>query len=159
MRDEATGKARGWVKILLVVSLGLNLLVAGVVAGSFLSGGKWHHKGAPRLETMGGPLTRALSDEDRRAIGMKIRQSYKDGTFSRDRHREEFDGLISDLKATPFDPAAVEARLERIQGLFHERLSLGQGLLIERLTEMDDATRAAYADRLVERRERRHKRD
>lgn len=159
MGNGATGKTRGWVKILLVVSLGLNLLVAGAVAGAFFSGGKWHHKGPPRLETLGGPLTRALSDEDRRAIGMKIRQSYKDGKFSRDRHREEFDGLIADLKAVPFDPAAVKARLERIQGLFHERLSLGQSLLIERLAEMDDAARAAYADRLVERRERRHKRD
>ena len=159
MTDDAKGRTRGWVKILLVVSLGLNLLVAGALAGAVFSDGRWFHRGPPRLETVGGPLTRALSEEDRKAIGMKIRQSYKDGSFSRDRHREEFDGLIADLKAVPFDPAAVEARLARIQGMFRERLSLGQSLLIERLTEMDDAARAAYADRLVERRDKRHKRD
>ena len=62
-------------------------------------------------------------------------------------------------EATPFDPQAVEARLERIQGMFRERLSLGQSLLIEQLVAMDDEERAAYADRLVERKERRHNRD
>lgn len=159
MSNEANGRTCGWVKILLVVSLGLNLLVAGALAGAVFSGGKWFHKGPPRLEKMGGPLTRALSEEDRQAIGRKIRQSYRDGSFSRDRHREAFDGLIADLRATPFDPGAVEARLARIQDVFRERLSFGQALLIERLTEMDDAERAAYADRLVERRERRRKRD
>ncbi|MGR3316247.1 periplasmic heavy metal sensor [Roseovarius indicus] len=159
MGDETKGKSRGWVKILLVASLGLNLLVAGAVAGAFFSGGRWHPKGPPRLETMGGPLTRALSEEDRLAIGQKIRQAYRDGSFSRDRHGEQFEGLIADLKATPFDPQAVEARLERIQGMFRERLSLGQSLLIEQLVAMDDEERAAYADRLVERKERRHNRD
>lgn len=159
MAEETKGKTRGWVKILLVVSLGLNLLVAGAVAGAFFSGGRWHHKGPPRLETMGGPLTRALSEEDRRAIGKKIRQAYRDEAFPRDEHRAQFEGLIADLKATPFDPKAVEERLATIQGLFRERLSFGQTLLIEQLTQMDDAERAAYADRLVERKERRHKRD
>ena len=43
--------------------------------------------------------------------------------------------------------------------MFRERLSLGQSLLIEQLVAMDDEERAAYADRLVERKERRHNRD
>lgn len=159
MSEETKAKTRGWVKILLVVSLGLNLLVAGAVAGAVFSGGRWHPKGPPRLETLGGPLTRALEEDDRRAIGKKIRQAYRDGSFSRDRHLEQFDGLIADLKATPFDPEAVEARLATMQSLFRERLSLGQDLLIERLTEMDDDERAAYADRLAERKDRRHHRD
>lgn len=138
-----------WARILLVASLALNLLIVGAVAGAMLSGGKWR-AGPPGAEAVIGPLTRALDAEDRRAIGREIRRAWRDGELLRGRHDEAFEGLIADLTATPFDPAAVEARLAAIRGVIQERLSLGQALLIERLTAMDPAGRAAYADRLRE---------
>lgn len=141
--------------MLLVVSLALNLLIAGAVVGALISGGKWRHHGPLRLEAMGGPLTRALSQEDRRAIGHEIRDTYRRDGTSRARHREEIERLVEVIRATPFDRAAVEDRLARIRGMFLERLTLGQTLLLDRLEAMSDDERAAYADRLMEKRKHR----
>lgn len=157
MAEGMPGKTGKRIRILLFTSLALNLLIIGAMAGAVLSGGKWWHNCPPRLETAGGPLTRALSKEDRRAIGHKMREAYRNKDIPHTRHGEEFAGLIEDLKATPFDPQAVEARLATIRGLFRQRLTLGQSLLIERLAGMSDAERADYAERLQQTmRHRRH---
>lgn len=156
MADKTkTGKG---LRIALIVSLALNLLVVGVVGGAMLSGDRWHHRGPPRVEAIGGPLTRALAPEDRRVLAREMRAAHRDRNWSRDRLREEFTGLVADLKATPFDPQAVEARLTRIQQAFRERIDSGQALLVARLAGMDDAERAAYAERFQEemQRQQRH---
>lgn len=142
-----TGTGRG-MRIVLVVSLALNLLVIGAIGGAMLLGGGWHHRGPARMEAMGGPLTRALAPEDRRALAREMYAAHLGRDRSRDRLHDDFAGLVADLRATPFDPQAVAARLERIQSRFRERIGLSQALLVARLEEMDDAARAAYADRL-----------
>lgn len=155
MADEQSRKPGRWTKVILAVSLAFNLLVVGAVAGAVVSGGKWRHHGPPRLEAMGGPLTRALSQEDRRAIGREILKTYGRDGAGRARHREEFERLVEAIRATPFDRAAAESRLASIRGMFQERLALGQTLLLDRLEEMSDDERAAYADRLMEKGKRR----
>ncbi|MEQ9261043.1 MAG: periplasmic heavy metal sensor [Roseovarius sp.] len=153
---EANGKPRLWLRVVFVLSLGLNLLILGAVLGAALSNHGWRHdRHPPRLETSGGPLTRALSEADRRAIARQMRRAYLGDEAARRARAEGFEALVADLRAVPFDRAAVEARLTEMQGQFHERLATGQRMLLDRIEGMTDAERAAYADRLETARSRR----
>ncbi|MDT8326341.1 MAG: periplasmic heavy metal sensor [Roseovarius sp.] len=134
---------------LFVVSLALNLLVIGGLGSWALRHGGMHVGHHPsRLDMAGGPLTRALSDEDRREIGEKMRGAYRDGGRTRAAQHAGFDALVADLRAVPFDPASVAARMSEQREGFRDRLELGQRLLLDHLATMSDAERAAYADRL-----------
>ncbi len=146
----AAGPMRPWLRVLLVLSLAMNLLVIGAVIGLMVtwSNGRPHHPS--RLDMAGGPLTRALAPEDRRAIGKEMRKAHRGEEGHRARHHGELLGLVDDLKAVPFDPTAVQQRLARHRQSFDDRLELGLELLTARLTEMTPEDRAAYADRLQE---------
>lgn len=134
---------------LFVVSLALNLLVIGGFGSWGLRHGGWHGAHHPsRLDMAGGPLTRALTDEDRREIGEKMRSAYRNGHGTRAAQRAGFDALVADLRAVPFDPGAVAERMSQQREAFRERLEMGQRLLLDHLAAMSDAERAAYADRL-----------
>ena len=81
--------SRLWVRVLLVVSLALNLLVIGAVAGVIIKGGPFKHGGPPHMAQGGvGPLTQALSKEDRRAIGREMRQKGQQSGWDRRAHRQ-----------------------------------------------------------------------
>ena len=68
MRKTQTGMRRR-TKVLLAVSLGLNMLVIGMAGGAFFhSGGPSHVQGAAF-----GPYTRALSPQDRKVVGQALR--------------------------------------------------------------------------------------
>lgn len=140
---------RRWVQVLLVCSLALNLLVAGIIAGAVLSDGKWGPRHGAHLSPVGGPLSRALSHDDRHAIARKMRAGYGDRDATRAARRAHLDALVQDLTAVPFDSETVRTRLDAIQSGFSERQSLGRDMLIERLSEMSDSERAEYARRLM----------
>lgn len=141
---------RLWVRILLAVSLGLNLLVIGAVAGIAIRGGPFPHAEAPRhvADATIGPLTRALTKEDRRAIGRAVRESGQLGGWTRRTHRQSMERMLMLLQATPFDDGAFRAELEgTITGLQGRMASASQALVV-RLTEMSEADRAAFAARV-----------
>lgn len=139
----------GVMRGLLVASLALNLVVVGAVAGLLISGGGWHGRHhAPGIAAAGGPLTRALDDQDRRAIARQMREAYRDGRPGRAEQRAAFDALIADLRKTPFERADVAEHMARMRGMLVGRLELAQGLLLDRLEGMTPDERAAFADRL-----------
>ena len=143
--------SRGW-RIVLVVSLALNLAVAGMMAGALFSG---HHPTGPTGTrspgTLGfGPFTGALSREDREALrtayagrGPTIREL-------REAARQEAEAMAAALRAMPFEPAAVAALLDTQRGRADERFRLGQTLLIERIAAMTPEAREALAARLLD---------
>lgn len=133
-----------WMQILLVASLAVNLLVLGALAGSALmGGGRWHGS-----DHHTGPMARALSDEDRRILRERMRSARSEGQGGHRAHRAALEQLLTQLRATPYDGAAVEAQLRAVRGHFMERMERGQALLATRFAEMSPAERAAYADRL-----------
>ncbi len=147
--DKPVTRLSPWVRGLLVTSLALNLLVVGVIGSWALRHGGTHGGHHPsRLDMAGGPLTRALSDKDRREIGQKMRSAYRDGGRTRATQSAGFDALVADLRAVPFDPETVAERMSQQREGFRDRLELGQRLLLEHLAAMSDSDRAAYADRL-----------
>lgn len=134
-----------WMKIALVVSVALNLAVAGLVLGAWLGDGP--HKGMPR-DLSFGPFSEALSDADRRALRKDLMGRAGEFRSSREAARTEFAALLDALRADPFDPAAMTAALTAIETRNAERLDLGRSLIETRLIEMSAAERRAFADRL-----------
>jgi len=156
-REGAGGRGglRPWLRIVLFASLALNLAVAGLVAGFFvMHGDDRGRRGPPRVDRMGGPLTHALTREDRHAIGREIWQEYRKGRPSREAIRAEYAEVAAALRADPFDSARVAESLARQRDFALNRQELGNRLLLERLEAMTPAERAAFADRLEEGMER-----
>lgn len=142
-----------WTKIVLFVSLALNLLVAGFVVGGKFSDGKKEGRNAHHSERLfrGSPYGRALSQEDRREIAREIGQVRRQ-EFS-DSRREMVvlaQSVVAILREDPFDA-------EKLEGIIEQQIQKGveiqfsaQKVLIERISQMSDADRQAYADRLEE---------
>jgi uncharacterized membrane protein len=132
-------------KLALVVSIALNLAVAGVVGGAWLRGG--HHKGMPR-DISFGPFSEALSKEDRRALRAALGKRADMLHASRETARAEFEMLLAALRAEPFEPTTLNTAFTAIETRNAERMGLGRSLLEERIVEMSAEERLAFADRL-----------
>lgn len=153
MTQEGDAQRRGmkpWLRVLLILSLALNFLIIGTVGGAMLTWSKWQSNHPPRLDLASGPLTKALSREERHAIGKKMRQAYKAGSAPRVNLRRDLRALVADIRKDPFDPKALEERLAGQRTVIGARYELGHKLLVEHLTQMTPQERAAYADRLTE---------
>ena len=135
-----------WLRVVLVLSLGLNLAVAGLAIGSAY---KWRSEGGPprSFDLSLGPLSRALAPEDRRAVTEEIRRR-GDGEqpdFRDIRRRSE--ALLALLRAEEFDAQAFADGLDEIRGMALAFQKVGQVALIERISAMSPEARRALADR------------
>lgn len=138
-----------WMRWLLVLSLALNLMIVGLVAGfAWQGGGKYAGHHPSRLEKIGGPLTHALSHEDRTAIRREMRAVYRNRQDERSKQHRQMQTLIDDLRRTPFDRETIAGHMAAQRDILQERVSLGQSILLDRLVAMSPENRAAYADRL-----------
>lgn len=138
-----------WLRILLVLSLGVNISVAGLAIGSAY---KWRTDGGPprSLDLSLGPLSRALGPEDRRAVIEEMR-SRGDGQrpgFREIRGRSE--DLLILLRAEEFDAGAFADALDQIRDMALAFQDDGQVAMIARISEMSPDERRALADRLQE---------
>lgn len=147
---EVTGAKTGkGLRVALAVSVGLNLLIVGLLAGAVL------RDGGPRArmtdDVQFGPFTEALTEQDRKALRRDFVERMPDMRDMRRQMREDFAGLLAALRAEPFDADAVRALLAGQSVRMAERLQLGQDLLVERIGAMTPQERAAFADRLEQR--------
>lgn len=134
-----------WLKPALIVSVALNLAVAGLVLGAWLGDG--HRNGMPRDMSFG-PFSDALNEQDRKALRRDLMDRAGEFRSSREATRAEFGALLDTLRADPFDPAAMKSALAAIETRNAERLQLGRSLIETRLIEMSPEDRQAFADRL-----------
>ncbi len=155
MSDNPAPK-RKWMPIVLVISLALNLLVAGVVLGAVLRFRGGDHAGAP--PGFGPALYHALPKSERKALRGELSGLRGKGSH---RRKQDFGELSQALRVVPFDPAAVQALLEQqAQATADLQVALHQQWLAQ-VSAMSDDERAIYADRLedvVKRGPRKHKR-
>lgn len=152
MNDSPTpAKTRKWFTPLLFVSLALNLLVVGILAGWLLS------PGGPRGESreyaqvrglVGEPFVRALPKEERRALLRSAVQNRERLRENRDVISRRFAAFLTALEADVFDEATVASLLEEQRQAAIRRQEIGEALLIERLAAMTPEDRKAYAARL-----------
>ncbi len=149
MDTENPKKGNRWMRVLLVVSLGVNLLVAGMVAGAYFGGGSEKRSGANGLRNSWvGPYGRALSKEDR----AEMRKSFEGRKPWFDERRGRMRGFGNEManavRAEPFDPAVVNDILQRQRSLQSAIQAEGQSMLVDRLTAMTAEQRAAFAENL-----------
>ena len=148
---------RNWVRIVLFVSLSFNLLIVGAVGSSFLMHGKGHRHHGGGFGKMGGPLTQALSPEDKKKVRDKLHSAYEENGAGYKQYKQEKAKLIAVLTAEPFDVDAARAHLAQMQDIVSTRLLRGREVLLERLAEMTPAERKAFAERLQKHHKKRYK--
>jgi len=136
-----------WVKIVLALSLALNLAVIGVVVGAMAKGGRG---GNERLqnEISFGPFTEALSRADRRALRVAFLARVPELRANKDAAKAEFATVLQSLQADPFEPEAFRRSLAAIEARNAERLRFGRILMETRILEMSAEDRLAFAQRL-----------
>ena len=147
---SAQTRSPRWMRVMLVLSLALNLLFVGLVAGTMLGQRGPSGRDAAGGDFRGQPLIRALEASDRRAVLDRLR---RDTNPPRDRIRGlrgRFQAYLEALRADTFDISDVEAVL------LEQRTSVGghqeriDAILLGELSEMSAEERRAYADRLEE---------
>jgi uncharacterized membrane protein len=135
----------GKVKALLIVSLALNLLVVGLVAGAWLRDGR---PGGRDRDPGFGPFGEALSDTDRRELRRAFMARMPEMRENRTALKADMQGVLDALRADPFDAAALSSAMDAALSRMAGRIEVGQELLVDRITAMDAAERTAFADRL-----------
>lgn len=150
MAERRDQKPPRWMRVTLFVSVALNLLVIAAAAGFFITGGPEKRVDRTRAD-FGTVFVRALSDEDRRAL----RRDFETGLQRQGRDRgaflEDLEATLDILQATPFSTDAfLEAMAEQSRARA-DRENMGRMVLVQRIADMTDAERAAYADRIEER--------
>ncbi len=147
MTDVTRPKTPLWVRATLFLSLALNILVIGAVVGFLVVGGPGKRPDRDRFD-FGSFYTRALSDQDRRAL----RRDFEDGLRGQGRDRGAFitdlRSTLDTLRATPFDRDAFVAAMSDQAGKRAQREEMGRQVLANRIAAMTDEERAAYADRI-----------
>lgn len=143
-------------RIVLAVSVALNLLVAGLGIGAAFRGG-------PNPDQMSrdlgfGPFSEALDMEQRRALRDSLMQKSPQIRGAMQQRRADLAQLLTALRAEPFDAAAMQNALATMRTRLEGQLILGQNALAEVLIAMPTAQRLKFADRL-ERGQRRGDKD
>lgn len=139
-------RAPRWMRVTLILSLLVNLLVAGIVLGGLT--GQLRKPPPPLGEVSLGAFTPALTDPDRRAIrdraaheGLSFREAMRTA-------RAEQTAIIAALRSEPWDRAAIETVMTQIRDRAEARMDLGGRLVLERLDKMSPQERRDLADRM-----------
>ena len=157
--SEPKRRAPGWMRILLGVSLALNLLVLGSVLGMALRLGGPKGPDGPPPRSIGSLLYRELPREDRRDLRAESRQILSASGSERGPSPEEELAVIdAGLRANPFDPAVIERVLEANGHRVFDQHKAFKSAWLDHVAGMSAAERADYADRLQEAFERRQER-
>ena len=146
---ETAKRYRRWPKVLLVVSLTLNLLFVGLIAGTvWREGGHRGHDRADRLM----PLVMALPRSDRRALRTEFEQQItKHRTNTAGPSHDRLEHLLIVLRSRPFDADALRQHFTERVTWHEQRVRVGRDALVLRIIGLSDEERAKYADRLESR--------
>lgn len=147
---EQTPRTHRWLRVALGISLGVNLLVVGLIAGAAY---RFHGpQGGPRgaMHSYGTPYIMALPDDRRRAIFRNLRDTKADGGMTRAERRALYDQVVAALRTVPFEVGQVTQVLDQQRTATLRVQEAAQAAWLAEIAGMTDADRAAYADRLQE---------
>ena len=151
--SEKPRRTRRLVKVILTISLTLNLLVLGLVVGAHVRNGHDDRRFGPPdrsiARDMGfGPFIGAFPREDRREMALALRE--RAGPFLDNRQAlvEEMQGILIALRAEPFDAAALSTLMAAQGERIRTRAEVGREVLVEQIGKMTPRERARFADEL-----------
>ncbi|WP_417679094.1 periplasmic heavy metal sensor [Pseudodonghicola sp.] len=139
-------RMRPWLRLLLGVSLALNLAVAGLAVGAAIRFGDRPDRVRPPMP-LGALMFRELPREDRKMLRDRDRET-REGRDAR--RRAEAAELDAALRAVPFDPTPLEAFIARDAARQADFADAMRNAWLTRVKAMTEAERAQYADRLQE---------
>ena len=145
-----TKKSRPWGRLVLGLSLCLNLLFIGLVFGSHMSrkGSGERDRGFVGGDFSGGPYGRAIDKADRAALFMAFRDKMKGKPRIRREMREIGNELAELLRAEVFDRQAAANLLDRQRSIVSDAHIAGQVVLLDHFETLSKAKRVEIADRL-----------
>ncbi|NOX74645.1 MAG: periplasmic heavy metal sensor [Alphaproteobacteria bacterium] len=146
-KQQVAPKPRRWIKVIFVLSLGLNILVLGLVGGAFLRGGPPDRVRVERdIAALGLRVYfRALNEGDRADIRTNFKQYRGQIKAGRGLFRAHLKALATALTAEPYDQAAVAAVLSQQAGVVSENMAVGQRVLLAQIEMMTKSDREAFA--------------
>lgn len=137
-----------WGRLVLFVSLALNLAVVGVVGGAIL-GRKDHDRRNIVARDVGfGLFNEAFSEDDRKVLSRAYAKANPNIRAEREQMRNDLKTILVALRAEPFDVAVLEQALATGAARIEARQTQGQALVLEHLAKMSVDERAEVANRL-----------
>lgn len=144
--DNPKKQPRQLWRVVMVLSLALNIAVVGAVAGLAISGRI--NDGPPqRLMFDFGPVSRALDPSDRREIGHKMRRNGA-RPHDRDEQRAKLSDLAAALRSEPFNVERVAQELNAFNSRSEKVQQDAQAAFLAHLASMSKEARVRLADRI-----------
>lgn len=142
----------GWMKIVLGLSLALNVFFLGLTGGSLFQSKPERRDAAPSsfLET--------LSDERKAEVQAYFAKMREDRKASRKNTRASWAGVREAMTAVPYDRAAMEAAMEAMMAARTERNEKRYAKMVDFISTMSDDERKAFSDAMRQRWQNRRKR-
>ncbi len=146
-------QAKRWPRVLLVLSLTLNLLILGVIAGAQVRDVRDLRRAPPPTretlrDTGMAPFFDAMPRDMRGRMGAQMRSRMGAHGPDRDMLAQEMRDMIAVLKTEPYDAAALTALLNAQQARAEARAAAGRKLLLNQIAGMSAAERERFADEL-----------
>ncbi|NDR59228.1 periplasmic heavy metal sensor [Aliiruegeria sabulilitoris] len=147
--DQSKPRRRIGLRVLLFVSLALNMVILGVAGGAWLnfSRGEDH----PRLiaRDLGlGPYLMALEPQSRRQLEQAARSQRGKVNVNRAEWRNLYTETLEALRTDPFDADRLRVAIARQSELAARSREVGLEVMVSQLEAMSPEERAAFADRL-----------
>jgi Spy/CpxP family protein refolding chaperone len=127
-----TGRTGTALLAALIVSLCVNLLLAGVMVG-----GRWHHDG---------PWWRQVPEEARPIMKQAFESHKAEFDARRDAVRQARQKVADILKAEPIDQAALDQALVELSQRSQSIMQLGNTMMVEVAKQLTPELRAQVAD-------------
>ena len=134
-------------RTVLILSLAANLLFVGLLGGAAI-GGRWRPDHRASMDVGFGPLTAALTREDRKAMGQSFMRNSPAVQADRQAAKADFGDLVKALRADPWDRAMAEAALARQSGRSLARMERGRAVLLDHIDAMSPQARQDFATRI-----------
>ncbi|MFT4959489.1 MAG: putative membrane protein [Paracoccaceae bacterium] len=144
-----------WVSVVLGLSLALNLLVIGLVVGTFIRFSDMEGR-RPPPHSMGAAMYRELPKSDRVALRQN---SQRHATHSMETRVAEAAAIAAALRMHPFDEKAVQAVLDEQAEYRIGWQKTAQIAWLDQVSQMSSADRSEYVDRLQKSLTRHHDAD
>ncbi|MEM9972474.1 MAG: periplasmic heavy metal sensor [Pseudomonadota bacterium] len=151
MSEETSPPRRRWLMPVFLLSLAVNLMIVGIVAGWVLTRGSDGRPDRQMREVsniVGREFFRALEPEERRALVADVASQRDRVRENRSELRDRIERLLVLIVADPFDTDAVRDLLEEQRASVARRHEFGEELLLSRLAAMTPEQRQAFAENL-----------
>ena len=151
MNEQAAPQAKDtarWVKVALIVSVAVNLGIAGVIGGAALRAPEIQRNNiqAPEGVAM---LARAMPPTHQRELRKGLRDHRDDLRPDREELRNLRDRFVDALRAEPFDIDAVNAVFAEQRVMLSNITAAGHDSVIEQIEKMSPQDREKYIRRLL----------